>query len=121
MVKFYCEHCGYSFTPKDKAKTEPPRTCPYCNKPGTLIKEIGSHIFSELPNLTSYLSGNLKPSTFQNVYTVFGEYLTHANHYGGIGATIGFIGGSLLMYKLKKTLSSMFFVLPFFDKTEKEV
>ena len=39
MAKFYCENCGYSFRPKDKARQEPPKTCPYCNRSETLIRE----------------------------------------------------------------------------------
>jgi len=39
MVKFRCDNCGYSFAPKDKAKTEPPKICPYCNRRDMVVKE----------------------------------------------------------------------------------
>jgi DNA-directed RNA polymerase subunit RPC12/RpoP len=36
MAKYYCKSCGYRFQTKSDKK---PRTCPYCGKSGTLVKE----------------------------------------------------------------------------------
>jgi rubrerythrin len=38
-MKFYCTSCGYSFNPRNAARAEPPKSCPYCDKQETLIKE----------------------------------------------------------------------------------
>ena len=39
MTKFYCERCGYSFSPRDRDKLQPPKTCPYCNVAGSIVRE----------------------------------------------------------------------------------
>lgn len=39
MVKFYCENCGYGFSPKNHSKINPPKTCPYCNRKDTVSTE----------------------------------------------------------------------------------
>ncbi len=39
MVRFYCENCKYSFAPKDKGKSLPPKICPYCNRRETVVPE----------------------------------------------------------------------------------
>ncbi|MFC1728569.1 hypothetical protein ACFLZ7_03840 [Nanoarchaeota archaeon] len=39
MAKFYCTSCGYSFTPRNPEKADPPKSCPYCDRGETLIRE----------------------------------------------------------------------------------
>ncbi len=39
MVKFYCEKCKYRFAPKNQAKLQAPKLCPYCGRAGTVRSE----------------------------------------------------------------------------------
>lgn len=43
MPKFYCTFCGYSFAPRNNVRVEPPKSCPYCNREGALVKEQTSN------------------------------------------------------------------------------
>ena len=39
MVKFICENCRYSFSPKSKDNLIPPKICPYCNRRDAVVLE----------------------------------------------------------------------------------
>ena len=70
---------------------------------GSIIKDVASCVFSEAPNIPSYLSKGLDPNTIQSFYTFVGDTLSQANSYGGVAAALGFFGGAFFMAKLKSS------------------
>lgn len=86
---------------------------------GSLIKDAAVYVYSELPKIPNYISGGINQNTLQYLYNLFGESLTRANYYGGMGAALGLFGGAFFMTKLKNSAFSIFRSITSIFKKEK--
>jgi len=73
---------------------------------GSLVKDIAGYVCSELPKIPQYISNGIDHNTLQYFYDILGDSLARANYYGGFGAAVGLLGGTILTVKLKDSVSS---------------
>jgi len=75
---------------------------------GSLIRDIASSLYSELPKLFYHISSGMDPNFPSYFSDLISSSLTHANQMGGIGAAVGMVGGTLFFGKLRNSLLSIF-------------